>query len=124
MMRIRPMTFVCVFLVACTTSSSVPIGAPDGSLTDSGVADVVDEGDASVLMEPSVDKSSLGEACSATSTCPTGSTCSDFHAVAGEDPDLQSPRCAPNPPCSHVTCPSGQKCIIAESNPIQVFCDR
>lgn len=118
-MRVALAAMAIVSALGCSSGNSTPATERDAGRAEAGDADAAD-----VNLEPNVDEASLGGACSATAPCAAGSTCADFHAVASGVPDLQAPRCAPDPPCARVTCPTGSKCIVAESNPIQIFCDR
>ena len=66
--------------------------------------------------QPTIDQSKLGPACEGEAfTCPTGQSCSSFPGGGL--------RCAAKP-CAAVTCPSGQQCVILESFPSQIRCQR
>ena len=53
--------------------------------------------------------------CDATIPCPEGLECIAF-------PHIREPRCAQPDPCSYYKCPTGTKCLVGETYPLQVFC--
>ena len=61
----------------------------------------------------------LGEACTGSDECFDKQVCAIFDAV---DIMTRGPLCAPPSPCSIVTCPPGQVCLLGEVEPVTVAC--
>lgn len=72
--------------------------------------------------ERSVDVSKLGAECSISVHCPSGQDCLFW---SGVDRSLTSARCfAGADPCAIVKCPTGWSCVVLDSYPGQVACER
>ncbi len=63
----------------------------------------------------------LGGPCSGDVPCPSGSSCG---YVSGDIGAVKGPVCVTDPPCSALTCGAGKSCLVLESYPIQIVCEK
>ena len=75
-----------------------------------------EEGTCNVLHEDR-----LGAPCSAEVSCPSGSSCATISVDIGEG---VGPVCVTDPPCSALTCAQGNTCMVLESYPSQIVCQK
>lgn len=121
---------VSALIVGCRDAGTVsPEAAGAGTELDSAAdahADAASLDAAHLVDASSVDATALGKECSESKlVCPNDNeVCVDFREVAEGDPELAKPRCTPEPISSHVTCPTGTHCAVADTVPYQPYCDR
>jgi hypothetical protein len=72
------------------------------------------------------DRSALGGTCGDNgASCPFGYTCATMHINDNPEEDISPARCIRgNSPCDALKCASGRACIVLESYPAQVHCQR